>query len=226
MGDIKLDCGECGTGFPLILLHGNGESRAYFNNQLAPFSARFRVIAPDTRGHGGSPRGGAPFTLEQFADDLKELLDEKHIARAHLLGFSDGGNVALLFALKYPQYVERLILNGANLSPAGVKPAVQAPTALGYALAALIAPFDKKAAAKKELLALMVKQPHISPASLAAIKAPALVVAGKHDMIRASHTRLIAASLPDARLCILDGDHFVAAKKSAAFNEAVLEFLG
>ena len=100
--DIRLCCVEAGEGFPLVLLHGNGEDHTYFKRQMGPFSQHFRVIAVDTRGHGESPRGTAPFTLEQFAEDLKEFLDGRSITRCHLLGFSDGGNIALLFALKYP----------------------------------------------------------------------------------------------------------------------------
>ena len=97
--DIKLHYEEAGEGFPLVLLHGNGEDHTYFKRQMEPFSQSYRVIAVDTRGHGLSPRGTAPFTLEQFAEDLKEFLDGLGVVHCHLLGFSDGGNIALLFAL-------------------------------------------------------------------------------------------------------------------------------
>ena len=218
--DIALYVREAGHGAPLVLLHGNGESSDYFVHQIDYFSKSRRVLAVDTRGHGRSPRGTAPFTLEQFRDDLKALLDAKGVERADLLGFSDGGNVALLFALKYPGRVNRLILNGANLSPSGVKLRVQLPICLGYGLVSLIALFDRKAAAKKELLGLMVTQPHIAPQSL-----QALVLAGDRDMIRDRHSRLIAASLPNGRLRVLRGSHFVAHENSAAFNRAVEAFL-
>ena len=121
--DITLHYEQTGEGFPLVLLHGNGEDHTYFQHQMEPFAAHYRVIALDTRGHGGSPRGEAPFTLEQFAQDLKDFLDGQGIEKCHLLGFSDGGNVALIFALKYPQYIEKLVLNGANLEPEGLGPA-------------------------------------------------------------------------------------------------------
>ena len=223
--DIALHVREAGHGAPLVLLHGNGESSDYFVHQIDYFSKSRRVLAVDTRGHGRSPRGTAPFTLEQFARDLKALLDERGIDRADLLGFSDGGNVALLFALKYPGRVNRLILNGANLSPSGVKLRVQLPICLGYGLASLIALFDPKAAAKKELLGLMVTQPHIAPQSLQAVAAPVLVIVGDRDMIRGSHSHLIAASLPNGRLRVLRGSHFVAHENIAAFNRAVEAFL-
>ena len=223
--EITLHSTERGRGFPMVLLHGNGEDGRYFAPQMEYFSKRYRVIAVDTRGHGESPRGDAPFTLEQFAEDLKAFLDEKGIARTILLDFSDGANIALLFTLRYPAYVEALILNGGNLSPAGVKLAVQLPICLGYGAAGLCAPFSRKARAKKELLGLMVKQPHIAPAALSVLRCPVLVIAGDHDMIRDAHTRLIHASIPGAALSILPGDHFIANRNSAAFCQAVEAFL-
>ena len=226
MGDIALHCVERGSGFPLLLLHGNGESSEYFKSQLEAFSKTFSVIAVDTRGHGASPRGTAPFTLDRFAEDLKEFLDSRRLERIFLLGFSDGANVALLFTLRYPRYVEKLVLNGANLFPVGVKLSVQLPIWLGWAAASLVSRFDKKAVEKRELLALMVKEPRISPSELAGLRVPTLVIAGNRDMIRDSHTRLIAASIPDAELRIIEGGHFIAAENSERFNREVLDFLG
>ena len=118
--DIKLHAVECGNGEPLILLHGNGEDGTYFARQMECFCNRFRVIAVDTRGHGGSPRGTAPLTLDQFACDLGAFMDERGIERAHILGFSDGANIALLFALAYQERVRSLVLNGGNLFPEGL----------------------------------------------------------------------------------------------------------
>lgn len=223
--DIQLHYEEYGSGFPLILLHGNGESSEYFKGQLDAFSERYRVIAVDTRGHGRSPRGTAPFTLDQFADDLYEFMRERKILKAHILGFSDGGNVALLFALKHPAMVDRLILNGANLSPQGVKASVQIPIVIGYGLVALLSRFDRQAIAKKELLGLMVTQPNLPPEALKGLTMPVLVIAGNRDMIKDAHTRQIAAAIPGAKLQILPGTHFVAAENAPAFNRCVLGFL-
>ena len=72
----------------------------------------------------------------------------------------------------------------------------------------------------------MVTQPHIRPSALSALAMPVLVVAGDQDMIKEEHTRLIARSIPGARLAVLPGCHFVAAENSGAFNAAVLDFLG
>ena len=114
--DIKHFFIEKGQGEPLILLHGNGENSSYFQGQIDEFSKHYRVYAIDTRGHGRTPRGEKPFTIRQFADDLLGFMDEQQIERAHLLGFSDGGNIAMVFAIRYPERINRLILNGANLN--------------------------------------------------------------------------------------------------------------
>ena len=126
---------EKGQGEALILLHGNSENSEYFQGQIDEFAHYYHVYAIDTRGHGKSPRGNAPFTIRQFAGDLLAFMDAHQINNAHLLGFSDGGNIALVFALKYPDRVNRLILNGANLDAKGVKRSVQIPIESGYRIA-------------------------------------------------------------------------------------------
>ena len=214
---------EQGAGAPLLLLHGNGEDGTYFVHQMDAFAQHYRVIAVDTRGHGRSPRGTAPFTIRQFAEDLLDFMDALHLEKAHILGFSDGGNIALTFALRHPERVDRLILNGANLNPAGVKASVQIPIVVGYHIASLFR--NEKARHHAALLGLMVKEPNFSPADLAKLTVPTLVIAGTKDMIREKHTRLIADSIPNARLVLLPGDHFVANKNPEAFNRAVLDFL-
>lgn len=225
MSDISLHFTRQGNGPPLLLLHGNGEDGSYFTNQMDAFSFLYTVYAIDTRGHGKSPRGEAPFTLDQFAQDLLDFMDAQHIRKANILGFSDGGNIALIFALAHPERVDRLILNGANLDPSGVKPQVQIPILIGYWLASLFAKFSKQAKAHAEMLGLMVTQPHIPAEALRTLYIPTLVIVGTRDMIRDSHTLRIARSLPEGRMEMLVGDHFIASKCPDEFNEAVAAFL-
>ena len=216
---------EKGQGEPLILLHGNGENVDYFVGQMDAFAQYFHVYALDTRGHGKTPRGTAPFTIRQFADDLLAFLDARDIDKAHLLGFSDGGNIAMVFAMKYPERVNKLILDGANLDAKGVKSSIQIPIEIGYRFAKLFAKKSEEARKNAEMLGLMVNDPNVRPEELSAIKAETLVMAGTKDMIKDDHTRLIARSIPDSRLVILEGDHFIANKCPDAFNRSVLDFL-
>ena len=222
---FSLNFTEKGYGAPLILLHGNGESSGYFVNQLDRFANEYRVIAVDTRGHGASPRGNKPFTLETFADDLKNLLDSLNIEKANILGFSDGGNIAVIFALKYPERVNSLVLNGANLFPSGLKSSFLIPVKVLFAVFSLLSHFSRRAKRRSELLYLMAKQPNIQPERLSGIKCPVLVIAGTQDVIKEKHTKLIAASLPDSSLCFLKGGHSIAKTNSVEFNSAVEKFL-
>lgn len=207
---------EAGSGIPLILLHGNGEDRSYFRHQIKDLQDIRHVYALDTRGHGQSPRGTAPFTLNRFVRDLEEFMDQNGIKQAELLGFSDGANIALLFALKHPDRVTKLILAGGNLFPDGMDPKdleeiqEEYKTATGF---------------QKELLSLMVNEPHIQPEELKKLIMPVLVTAGSEDVILEEHTRLMAEAMPDSRLVILPGSHWNAAESPEAFNRMVRVFL-
>ena len=204
---VQLYYEEKGNGEPLILLHGNGESHEYFVHQIEYFSQNYRVIAIDTRGHGKSMRGDTPFTIRQFALDLHCFMEDLGIQKSNILGFSDGGNIALIFALTYPEQVMKLILNGANLFGRGIKPHIQIlESSCGR-------------------MSLMVNDPDIRPQELSRITARTLVIAGTGDMIKTAHTRLIYENLPDAELVFIRGNHFIANRKFVEFNKEVERFL-
>lgn len=223
--DIALYYQEKGNKEPFILLHGNGQNGSYFKNQIDYFSNRYRVIALDTRGHGRSPRGTKPFTIEQFSCDLYGFMEELEISEAIILGFSDGANIAMKFAIKYPNKVKALILNGGNLNPKGVKKSTQIPIEIGYKIARRFASKSIDAKKNAEMLGLMVNEPNIEPNELSKITAPTLVICGKNDMIKESHTKEIAKNIPNARLSIIKGDHFIANKRYGSFNKEVDDFL-
>lgn len=223
--DIKHFYIEKGQGEPILLLHGNGENGGYFRGQINAFSQLYHVYAIDTRGHGKTPRGVQPFTIRQFAEDLLGFMDAHQIGRAHLLGFSDGGNIAMVFAIRHPERVNRLILNGANLNAKGVKRGTQLPIEIGYRIARRFSERSVTAKKNTELLGLMVNDPNVTVEELAAIKAKTLVIAGTRDMIHEEHTKLIAASIPDSQLVFIEGSHFIASQKTEEFNRIVLGFL-
>lgn len=223
--EITLYYYEKGSKEPFILLHGNGEDSTYFKHQTDYFSDRYRVIALDTRGHGKSPRGSAPFTIKQFAKDLNEFMNSMAIPEAIILGFSDGANIAMEFALKYPHKVKALILNAGNLNPKGVKRTVQLPIEIGYKIASLFSSKSQSANKNAEMLGLMVNEPNIKPSELVRITAPTLVICGTRDIIKEAHTKEIAGSLPNAKLVIVKGNHFIADKNPSAFNKEVEDFL-
>lgn len=223
--DIALYYQERGNKEPFILLHGNGENGSYFKNQIDYFSDRYRVIALDTRGHGKSPRGTEPFTIEQFSCDLYDFMASLEISNAVILGFSDGANIAMKFAIKYPNKVKALILNGGNLNPKGVKRTTQIPIEIGYKIARRFAQKSPGAKKNAEMLGLMVNEPNIELNELSKITAPTLVICGRSDMIKESHTKEIAENIPNAKLSIIKGNHFIANKRYVTFNKEVEDFL-
>jgi len=94
----------------LTLSHSLACSVRMWDEQIASFKDRYRILAYDTRGHGqtGAPQGA--YTLEQLADDLKGLLDHLKISKTHYCGLSMGGMIGQTFALKYPGILQTLVL--------------------------------------------------------------------------------------------------------------------
>jgi len=223
--EIELYYEEKGAGFPFIFLHGNGENSSYFKAQTDYFQSRYHVIALDTRGHGKSPRGTAPFTIEQFSYDLFDFMKSHGIFRAVILGFSDGANVAMKFAIKHSDMIEALILNGGNLNAEGIKRTTQIPIEIGYKIAKRFAAKSFVARKNTEMLGLMVNEPDISTQDLSNITAATLVICGTRDMVKESHTKIIAENIPNAELKVIKGDHFIANKRPLDFNRAVDDFL-
>lgn len=223
--NITLYYQEKGKKEPFLLLHGNGEDNSYFKHQIDYFSNRYRVIALDTRGHGKSPRGTKPFTIEQFSYDLYDFMVSLKISNAIILGFSDGANIAMKFAINYPDKVKELILNGGNLNPKGVKRTIQIPIELGYKIARRFALKSSGAKKSAEMLGLMVNEPNIERTELSKITVPTLVICGRSDMIKESHSKEIAENIPNAKLSIIKGNHFIANKRYLTFNKEVESFL-
>lgn len=226
-GDARIAYYEYGAGAPLVLLHGNGEDSAYFAAQMEVFARCFRVVAVDARGHGKSDFGKGRLSFDRSADDLQTVLDALSIRKAHILGFSDGGNLAIKFALRYPDMVNRLVLNGANVRMLlGVRARDQLGVYPAVAVLSLLAPFSDAARQKREVLCLMTRGYGVTFPDLARLQAPTLVLVGENDMIRRAETNRILRSLPHAALCVIAGaDHFCAAGAPNRFNAAVLKFL-
>ena len=213
-----------GSGEPLLLLHGNGESISSFRKQIDAFSAHFHVIAVDTRAQGQSvDTQTKPLTYELFAADMKTLLVSLHLSKASIVGWSDGGNTGLLMAMHYPSYVQKLVTMGANLFP--TTEAVD-PKILRQSEQARQALAKKGDVAQERLLTLVLTEPHMTYGELATIQAPTLILAGEKDIIKRAHTQAIAAHIPHAQVVILPGvTHYAPQENPALFNETVLRFL-
>ncbi len=105
-----------GKGKPLFLLHGNGGSIDAFKLEIPELAKHFMVVAMDTRAQGKSTDTSLePLTYRKFAEDVKALADELGLKKINILGWSDGGNTGLEFAIKYPVNTNKVITSGANV---------------------------------------------------------------------------------------------------------------
>jgi 2-hydroxy-6-oxonona-2,4-dienedioate hydrolase len=107
---------EAGSGHPLILLHGTGGHAETYARNIGPLSEHFRVLAVDMIGHGYTDRSSGNYTMDTFADHIRDLLDVIGAEQAFLSGESLGGGVACWTALKYPERVRALSLNTGILA--------------------------------------------------------------------------------------------------------------
>ncbi len=119
-GDINLYYEEHGQGEPIIFLHGFTLDHRLWAPQVKFFSANFRTIVVDSRGHGKSDSPETDYGRECRIQDLVELFEHLNLKRAHLVGLSMGGSTAIGFALKYQEMLKSLTLVSAGA--AGFKP--------------------------------------------------------------------------------------------------------
>ena len=214
-----------GKGEPLIMIHGNGGNINAFYQQIDFFAQFYQVIALDTRGQGKSTDFTKdPYTYDLFADDLKKFTDTLNLKNVNILGWSDGGIIGLIYNMKNPKNVNRLVISGANIEPDGVLDQLNEDLKRDIQL--------KKAENNPDnfndirLMELMIDEPHINPKKLRRIKNPVLVIVGDRDLIKPAHTELIANSIPNSELKIFeDASHSVLQEKPEEFNEVVYQFL-
>jgi pimeloyl-ACP methyl ester carboxylesterase len=94
----------------LVLIHGLSDSLQYWQRLSSRLNDEYQILRYDIRGHGQSDLGDEDFTIDLLVDDLHHLISELDLDKVSLIGFSMGGNIALAFAIKYPESVDRLIV--------------------------------------------------------------------------------------------------------------------
>jgi len=211
-----------GAGPPLVLLHGGGDSGEHsFVRQLRVFSEHHRLVAPDQVGQGRTPDVPGPLSYTGMMQDTAALLQMLKLDHVDVIGFSDGGILALMLAVRYPELVRRLVISGVNIAPEGLNPedleelrASQIPKPKTI---------DEKLA---HLWATSPTETELNVALLAKITQPVLVISGDRDAITLEHTLQIFHALPNAELCVLPGtDHATFSGRPDWLNPIVGAFL-
>jgi pimeloyl-ACP methyl ester carboxylesterase len=207
-----------GSGRPLVLLHGGGSTiLSTFGNILPDLAKKHKVIAVELQAHGHTPDINRPLSFEQDADDVAALLKQLHIEKADFMGFSNGGTTCLQIAIRHPELVNRLVLIATIYKRDGMQAGFfegMQHASLDNMPQPLKEAYLKANPDSKGLQAMfnrdvtrMIEFKDISDTDIRSIHAPALVINGDAEVVRAEHAMLLSRELPHARLAILPGGH-------------------
>lgn len=230
---VKIEYGIYGdmNAEPLLLLPPNGGDMHCFDGSILPeMSKHFMVITVSPRYTGNSDMGDDGLTFEIMSDDLVVLLDTLGVEKTKIFGFSDGGNLGMVFTVAHPERVESLVIMGSNINPLGTKVFDQIGIIWKYLGLAIKAGFTGAAEdiRRRDIQGLMVYQPNLTFEDLQTIKVPVLNIYGEHDMIKRIHLKRITKNIPNAQeIMIVGGGHGSCFDYTdTIINPALLDFYG
>lgn len=190
VNNVELYYEEYGTGNPIILLHGNQETHEIFDKLIEQLKKKHKVYAIDSRCHGQS-ENPTEISYNLMCEDIIQFIKELKIEKPILYGFSDGGIIGLLIAIKEPDILSNLIISGANITP-------DVFTTFDLILTKLFYFFTRS-----KYIKMMLDEPNISMEELQRIIIPVHVLAGEKDVIKLEHTKLIADNIKNSTLEII-----------------------
>ena len=218
-------------GEAVVLLHGGLSKTSSWDYILVPeLEDDFHVFAYDRAGHGftGDKQGSLHFEFQR--DEAIAYLEDVVKEPAHLIGYSDGGIIALMVAISRPDLVKSIVAIGANyhfdaplseFTDAEVSEEEQAE----YNLISPDAPhtlLEKK----NRMNEIWKTEPDIALSDIATIQCPVLVLAGDDDVIKHDHTISLYEALPLGQLAIVPGtSHGVVKEKPALMMANIMQFL-
>lgn len=230
---------EGGSGDPVVLLHGGIVTNETWGPQRAAFAAQYMVYLPERRAHGHTPDVEGPLHYQDMAQDMVDFIEAVIGEPAHLVGWSDGGNVGLLVAILRPDLVRKLVVIGSNHLPPSEIPDSPNPADTldpdNPGLAMFRSMYDAASPdgaghwpeVLRKLAAMWNNEPRISLEDLERIAAPTLVFAGDDDLVSLEHTIAQFRAIPNAELAIVPGtSHAVLMEKAELANRIILDFLG
>ncbi|MGI6203979.1 MAG: alpha/beta fold hydrolase [Anaerovoracaceae bacterium] len=217
LDNVEMFYEKRGSGDPLILLHGNAQSHAVFDEAVEVLEKHFTCYAPDSRGHGQTRYLNATaeqaarerrelqakqkkqavrgvLNYEDMADDIIQFIEKLGIKKPVIYGFSDGGIIALIVAAKKPELLKKIMVSSVNVEPDGIKDSVMR----GLRIQHMITRSKKKK--------LLLDQPHISPDEMHRILIPTVVLVGEYDLIKREHLDYIVKNIPKCRLKVLKNE--------------------
>ncbi len=234
---VKLYYEVRGEGPPVVLLHGGTATIEYsFSKQIALLAKAHKVIGIEQMGHGHSPDlPGRPFSYEEMTEDTAALLTQLDIKDATVIGWSDGGQIALRLAAFHPHLVRRVVASGVGFgTPPAARQAVENTSDAhwprefrdGYAKTSPDGNAHWPVVWRKACKMWAGPSWGFTEADLHRIKARALIIAGDRDIVTADVTRRVARAIPGADVRILpNSDHWTFQRRADLMNQLLMEFV-
>ena len=200
LGDIKVAYWQHGSGSDLLLLHGNSESKVIFAHYLLEHFAGFHTWALDSRSHGESMSEDESLAIEQIADDVIRFCQAKGIQQASVIGYSDGGNIALFLAKKAPHLFPKVVAVSPNTLVSGTEDGTLRLIKAVYGMIRFFAKLGFKVKKQLMIIDLMLNDIGLSFDDLSTIQTSVKVLYAEKDLIKESHIKDIAAAIPGSTL--------------------------
>lgn len=194
VNNININYEVCGEGKPIILLHGNSETHHIFDVLVEKLKENYKVYAIDSRCHGDSDNP-QDISYDLMTRDVIEFIKKLKIEKPILYGFSDGGIIGILIAIRERELLSKLIISGANIYPSGMKKSMLYLSKIIYFFT------------RNKLFKMMIKEPNIKIEDLRKIKTPTVVLAGEKDVILSEHTKLIADNINGSTLEVISNEN-------------------
>jgi pimeloyl-ACP methyl ester carboxylesterase len=243
---LQIHYRESGHGQPLLLLHGGTATSGSWSSQLPIFAEHFRVLAPDSRGHGKTDNPSGQLSYGLMAQDVAAFIEALGLEKPLVLGYSDGGQIALELGMNYPDVAEALVVGGVSfrfghtyyegLRSWGFESAADVngdtlqrvnPDWLQYLKMEHVRSDDPN---HWQSLLEQISRMWFSPQTyteeqVSAISAPTLIFLGDRDELNDVDQNVeMYRLIPDAELAIVpNANHFTAADEMS--NRVVLQFL-
>jgi pimeloyl-ACP methyl ester carboxylesterase len=225
-------------GVPLLFLHGGTAFLESFFCQIPFFSKFFKVIAVDSRAHARSTDSDEPLDYGLMASDIWELLQKLHIPQVNLIGWSDGAIIGIDLAINHPEFLNKMVLSGANFHYSGVNASFQKlyRKATGDHWMEPMAKFLYRRVAPdpthfnimiEKVKTLWDTKPEYTIDQLDTIQTPTLILNGMNEeAIPRDHTAELAKAISGSRLIEIEGTgHEVLIQKPKIANKIILDFL-
>ncbi|MEU8343741.1 Pimeloyl-ACP methyl ester carboxylesterase [Actinomadura meyerae] len=222
---------ERGAGDPVVLLHGGLTDGRCFTGNLDGLAGAFRLYLPDRRGHGRTPDAPGPITMDLMVRDTVAFLERTVGGPSRLVGYSAGGTVALMVAMRRPDLVERLVLISTAYDLDGM---IYKPSADGEPPAPLVDAYAEVSPDGRDHFPVVLRkiadaaatEPPLDPSELRAVTCRTLVLAGDDDLVTLDHTVALYRAFPNAELAVLpNASHLLLMEHPGKVRALVQEFL-